>query len=1390
MAQILLNVELNSASAQDSITKLKTAISKLQEPLANLQKTDINSRLTAQLNVLAKSFDAASKGSTNLVNGVKKLKTPLTNLQKIEINGKLASQLNALANAFNATGEKANNAAKNIRAVTKAVDENQQAVSKNGATLLDNAAAFLKWQVVATLVMKPLNAIRDAISSIDEVLIETENRVIEIKRVLNEDILDDRISKKLYELAQNFGQTFENAADIATNFARSGMTWSDSVKATEAALLALNVAELDAEEASNGLIAIMTQFGKGADELTYIIDILNKTADNAPVSTQKLLLALEKVGSYANQAKMSLEETVAVITALSGATGASGQQLGTAVKSLLAYTTKDSSLNVFASLSADMQNIVNEYKKGAASILSVWQQLSKEINSLSAEQADKLAEYFESTDGKSMEEALGEELSEIYDSMTGVYDTAGTYRKNYFIALMKNFEDVQTALDNMNDAEGYSLKENEQYMDTYTAKLNTFKAKWQELANDEQGILKFKKIIIDIGEGLLSLIDKTGTLSSTIGALGGVATFLFSAKIASGLSKIGSSIKASVEGMKAAGSTLQSAIGILGIFVAALSVVNGAITKHKQALHEARIEAIEAWDAISDNTQELKSLATQYEKLTPKTDEYYEVEQKLVKLLSKDKQDALAGLTEKTDEYSEALKNLTQQELNSAELQAALALRAAEGEVEASGDLPNDLNTLTTYDNATDFLTKVWNRLNSGGLGSNYEKVMQLMVEKGLAERNRSTNGVPYYTLVGMTNATNAEGYYQNYKVLSDIIQKLADEYSAALRDGDTETAETIKLIAEKLTTTRNKVASVMETYEKTKASVDAIKEAQSNFNSEVEKGSTAAENLKEQYDKIKDALQGLIDKQKEANEFENYRKSVLDAEANLLEAQRAAEEAIAAKKEAIAEREEELLQAQKDAEEAIAEKREAIAEKEKNLEEKKLDLIKAQKELADTINERNVRVFNEQSGLWEWQANEKNVQKARENVEKAQKDILKAEKDIEDAIKAMHKQEEKNAQNIAKAQKNLQKAIEALAEQERKNAENIAKAMEKLAEVQKKIGDELLQKAIAEIKGMLDAGKPMKDIYDKINEWMAYYNNVMGTSGIPPFVGEILAAIASIKGFNIYIDYAKQSASSGAASPDDVVSSFWEKYGDLVESGDAAASEVNRRLNNLNGYEHAFGRESAMDETFNGEQYLFDNTTGSYYKKSDLIDNGDGTYTVPVGAEAKDYDANFTPSRDSWQKQFDSNSSSGGWGKDQPNTPEEPQNDKQNNRGGTGGSFSNRGGSGGIYDSGGVLHGLGGIKATERDEMVLPPEITEKILNPQNTVAFKDFCSNLGILYGALEHTMPTRGNVITQNHTANDNRNMSRNTYINGVPISSEKADRYTISELLREMPLVREW
>ncbi len=52
------------------------------------------------------------------------------------------------------------------------------------------------------------------------------------------------------------------------------------------------------------------------------------------------------------------------------------------------------------------------------------------------------------------------------------------------------------------------------------------------------------------------------------------------------------------------------------------------------------------------------------------------------------------------------------------------------------------------------------------------------------------------------------------------------------------------------------------------------------------------------------------------------------------------------------------------------------------------------------------------------------------------------------------------------------------------------------------------------------------------------------------------------------------------------------------------------------------------------------------------------------------------------------------------------------------------------LYDSGGVLKGLGGIKATEKDEVVLSPSLTEKILTPENNLLFDRFANNLETIF------------------------------------------------------------
>ena len=491
MAKITLNVTVNDQTAQ-AVNSIKSRFDSISSGYGGGTGKGNASNQNAYTEAVKKTNKEIAK-STRLVK---------------ENAGSYKNYQKAADSATKAT----KNYEKSVKSATDANIKQQQSLSSM-------MVGFAKWQLVATLVMKPIQLIREGYASLNETLVETENTVISLQRVLKEDLSNDQISGELYRIAQQYGQTFENVSELATNFARTGMAYADVIKAVEAAVIALNVAELDASQASDGMIAILTQFGKEAKDLEGIVDMLNKTADNYAVTTGKILAALQRTGSSASNANISLEHTIGLITALSEATGRSGENIGTALNSLIQYSSKDSALKTFSALSPNMAGIVAEYKKGAASILDVWKGLSSEIKSLTDEQADLLDQYFTTAEGEALKSELDAELGDIYNDLSGVYSTANTFRKNYFIALLNNMDTVLKATETASDAAGYSQKENLQYMETYTAKVNELKGKWEEVANAEQGWLEFKKDLAEAGIYALNLVENLGGLKTLFSAL-------------------------------------------------------------------------------------------------------------------------------------------------------------------------------------------------------------------------------------------------------------------------------------------------------------------------------------------------------------------------------------------------------------------------------------------------------------------------------------------------------------------------------------------------------------------------------------------------------------------------------------------------------------------------------------------------------------------------------------------------------------------------------------------------------------------------------------------------------------------------------------------------------
>ena len=135
-------------------------------------------------------------------------------------------------------------------------------------------------KVYWTAAFRITNTLFNIPKEIWSVMKETEMAIVEITRVLNDATIDVKeFTKEIYDLAISYGRAFDDAAEITRKFAQAGYSGDESIGLMEQALVALNTAELDAEEATTGLIAVMKQLGwsnkESVENLDLLIDKIN-----------------------------------------------------------------------------------------------------------------------------------------------------------------------------------------------------------------------------------------------------------------------------------------------------------------------------------------------------------------------------------------------------------------------------------------------------------------------------------------------------------------------------------------------------------------------------------------------------------------------------------------------------------------------------------------------------------------------------------------------------------------------------------------------------------------------------------------------------------------------------------------------------------------------------------------------------------------------------------------------------------------------------------------------------------------------------------------------------------------------------------------------------------
>ena len=560
---------------------------------------------------------------------------------------------------------------------------------------------------------------------------------------------------------------------------------------------------------------------------------------------------------------------------------------------------------------------------------------------------------------------------------------------------------------------------------------------------------------------------------------------------------------------------------------------------------------------------------------------------------------------------------------------------------------------------------------------------------------------------------------------------------------------------------------------------------------------------------KIIDAILNEIQLEEEALDISEKRLAVDEARARLEEAIAQAKidyvqtvlsdymtalsdaETLEEKQRAVAEARENLVAAQREAQskaliEAFRAERDVKSDT-LSLEEKRLEVERARQALADAENDRTTRVYNEASGQWEYQADARKVQSARDSLTAAI-DALnayteeKAWEEVADAVERGSVSESELAEILerwAKAgygndtpefvnriQTAFRKAMGTAA-----SPDSVAGQVAAVDSAVKNLNDYLKQEAVKELKEYIASGNTsaagMQRILDRwlslgegaeLYQWRdglldavdgAIQSGAYDDSKVQSQVEAVENAVESLHNFlrSRFIREIEDIVKNGTAEE---IRTAIEKWSNMYEISDTDRDWAERLAGAKGKYEST---EAAWDEIMtNGQNSSVEQKRNVWQQ---MKDNSEAWWNA-TSQEEKDRLAAMNLALGSMM----------GWKRDEKSGI---WYDEEGRR---------------LFDKGGILTGTGGIKATNRPEIILDPDLTAQILKPGTNEQFERFAKSMNLMFETGSRT-PDARYTINRTNSSVDSHNV---TNVNGIPIREKDAEKYTIAELFRMMPLVK--
>lgn len=1150
------------------------------------------------------------------------------------------------------------NAAQSVKSVGTAAKESSGFADLMGDSFVRVAGKMALWQVMGNAIAGLKRSFTEALETMKDV----DDEMVTIRKVTGATTEElNRIEKQAYDTASAYGVAADEYLNSVANFSRAGYGEQASALA-ELATKTQIVGDTDAETAQQFLLSMDAayKYQGSIEQLTKVLDGANEIDNNYATSIEKIAEGLGKVAPIAAQAHVGADELTAAIGTITAVTQRSGTEAATALRALFLNIIGDTKTEIDEGVTwttgeiAGLRDVIKLYAKDA---YDAAQASGDVINPMKA-----IAGLSQSMkDGFLTEQQLMEMVSDI----------GGKLRTSQLLALIQNWDMYESMLGDYADAVGSADKEVENALDSWTRKTEILHNKWTEFISHlvETDTIKGA---LDQVIALVEFLDSdTGRLVIQLGLLVGVLTLAnkgFTALMNSGVGTFFGTLTSAIGGNAMAITQLSGQmkgllamlpkLGVGAAIFAALAVAISLSTEKARA-YEKALKGVETAQSALGETED------EYDALISKTGELTEAEEKRLEVLRAIREEQEKAVR---DAESEAWDAWNELHGTGAEVYVGGGDSVGNGMgVTPVQMVQADVESLAQYKASV----KLVQDQMEAGIKTQEEYYYSLTkLQEAREEEVETIRKAINYGFAVSEEQRQLVAAYDRVQEILGVTQKATQDYVNGLIAEAQQAGHTGKalydLVAAQITASDTKLnfSQQISALRTLAATIGYTTQAYGNLlnagriyqQSMVLVANKKFKTLEEAQSYLTNKAWGKLTGTAPSGGWNNTTgntggysgggsggsgssaaKKKYQDEIDALEKQRDAElAAIDAQIDALKKQNEEIDRAEK-------------------LEELRLEVMRKQDALLNARNERTVRMYNAESGQWEWIADPEKVKQAEEDLADAKKDLRDYEREME-----------------------LDLAIEEL--EARKKAIEAAYQLkiDALEEYINALGETVAQEEV-----LLD---------QSVQNWWEWANGV-------------LAAKAAAAGVTI----------TAGGTPVEVKRNA---------TGNASGyTEV--KVGNLTGVRKSTKSEKAS---------VSNKPTGNL---SDAISMGKNNISLPNSGKSN-------------RKSIVSGSIIG----------------------------AVSGGRKKKYDSGGVLHGLGGIKATVDDEMVLPPDVTAKMLKPSADARFRARVNELGGLYGETPVSRSVAGN--SDNRSYSDHSGPTYN--VKGITLTEQQAEHLTVAQMCR--------